>query len=150
MINETTTLLIDKIDKLVNEIEKAKKSLFIQFEVELKDTMKKHNINSVNVRVNNHEFADGEATSFSLYYDDCINFTYTDESGKKHEYEEDNDKYDDNGNESEKYKKLETIIKELKELFSAFDRDSLYEDNFSDEYGTIKFSIEDGKLTYGG
>jgi hypothetical protein len=61
--------------KQINDLEKTKqklvKKLKTEFDKELKNIFKKYpDIVSVSVAINNHEFNDGDTTSFDVYYED--------------------------------------------------------------------------------
>lgn len=120
-----------QVKELQNQIKKAKEGLYELFVSELTSLFKEYpHIKNINCYLNNHEFNDGDPTSFNLNYDD-LNLVFEDELGNETEY---------NGYPLDKEK--EFIRDKFITLFQKCDIESFYEDNFSEDSGTITFSYK--------
>jgi hypothetical protein len=126
----------NKINELKKKIKEAKAELKDVFESTILDFMTKNNILSFTFHVNNHEFNDGDATYFSIYFDGG-SLTYKDENGETQEIE---DFYDI------KDKNLKTIVKDATSLFESFDIEDFYEDEYGGAYESITFKVKNDKL----
>lgn len=108
---------INKIKELQQSIKDTMKSLEASFKEGLLKFMIENDIESFDIRVNNHEFNDGDLTYFSLYY----------------EYLEIEDL-------------SEEVCSKITNFFSLFDVDGFYESIFGDIHEYINFSVKNGKL----
>ena len=79
----------NQIKFLQTQVDEFKGQLSTLFETELLSLMKENSIKSIKMMVNNHEFNDGDATYFSLYYEDL---SFATEDGKSYEAYEDENK----------------------------------------------------------
>jgi hypothetical protein len=111
--------------KQIRELVKTKKTLVDKLKVELykelKDIFIKYpDIDTVVVPVNNHEFNDGDSTSFSVYHEDL---ELLDTDGESIDNED--------------------AVNELIDLFAKTDIDNVHECWFADEYGEIVLNRKD-------
>jgi hypothetical protein len=135
----------NKINELQKQIESYEKELAAHFDTELEtlfaskvNAIEGYTLDSINVGINNHEFNDGDATYFSLHYED-LRLVFTDSIGEEVEI----DGYSDHAIED----KAEKIREEIIELFELFDSGDFYESKFGDAYESIQFSLsKSGKL----
>lgn len=123
---ETIKLEIDNLNKQIVDLKSKIKD---SFRADLKDLVleNKDKFDRIEITVNNHEFNDGDATRFSLYYDD-MTLVYSDENGDEIEQRP----YGDTNSPE-----IETIRLKFVELFGAYDVDDIYESIYGDEYGTV-------------
>lgn len=133
---------IEEYKQFEKTIEERKKAVKIEFLENLLEYFKNSpEISYINVRVNNHEFADGDATSFSIYYEDEVNvkFSHIDEEieglcvGNYCKFEETGD-----GVTKENWKKVKEFVKIL-DLYTTIHESTFGEDayeylEFSDIY----------------
>lgn len=135
-MNKETAILALKT--LQQEIADKKKALRPLFEDGLRELFASQQpaVKSVEVRINNHEFNDGDATYFGFYYDDLgISFS-------------DGVAIDDyNGDEGEATDRHEAVREEFVKFFGEFDVDGFYETLYGDAYESLSFSYADGKVT---
>lgn len=104
----------------------------VNFKSDLKDLLEmyKGKFDRLEIGVNNHEFNDGDATYFSLHYED-MTLVYSDELGNESEQSP----YGEKDNPD-----MEAIRVKFVELFRAYDIDGLYESLYESEYEM--FTIE--------
>lgn len=125
------TEIKSKVKELESQIASLNKDLSDLFESELISLMKTRDVIRVEMSINNHEFNDGDATSFDLYYHD-LSISFKD------------------GRERESYgdenKDLEPLRKELVNFFSEFQ--SIFESKFGGESESINFTVKGNKLTW--
>lgn len=123
-----------EIDALRKQIEAHNKTLQSLFKENLIGLLTKHSVvvECVYMGINNHEFSDGDATHFSLYYQD-LNL-----------YGPNGEEYGNYGNETNR-----DIVKEFVKFFESFDVDKFYETFMGDFEESVTFRIEKGKLTIG-
>jgi len=96
-------------EKLVSQLKK-------EFDNEIKELFKKYpEVNRISIPINNHEYADGDATSFNVFAYDMMAFD-------KNENEIDSD---------------HAIYTELPDLFDLTDVENIHESWYSEEYGDI-------------
>lgn len=127
MSKETT---INEIKELQRQIEEKKKSLRPLFESGLQEIFAKYpDVTKIEVRVNNHEFNDGEETFFRLYYDD-LDVHFSNGSSIGGWDGESGDDVPSNG---------EAIADEFSDFFGQFDVDDFFEEVFGDEDSSIEF-----------
>ena len=106
-----------ELRNMKSRIEAFKQELAKDFRTSIKELFVKYpTLKEASCSINNHEFNDGEATYFSVYYEDGFDIEYTEDS-------EENDRLTD------------VINKELVELFDA--TSDVHETLFEGEYGTI-------------
>ena len=99
------------------------------FKTELLSLMKRDDVKVISMGLNNHEFNDGDATNFSLYYED-LKLEMND--GKVCEpYEDEN-------------KELKPLRESFVKFFDSFQ--SIFENEFSDGYESISFEVKGSKL----
>jgi hypothetical protein len=124
---ETIKLEIDNLNKQIFDLKSKIKN---SFHDDLKSLVleNKDKFDRIEITVNNHEFNDGDATRFSLYYDDMV-LVYLDEQGEEVEQR---GKYGDINSPE-----MEVIRQKFVELFSVYDVDDIYESIYGDEYGRI-------------
>ena len=97
-------------EKLVSKLKK-------EFNNEVKDLLKKYpEVERIAIPINNHEFADGDVTSFDVYACDMIAFD-------KNGWEIDND---------------HAIYEEIIDLFKSTNIDNIHELWYCEEYGDIE------------
>jgi hypothetical protein len=108
---------IQKIKELNKQIDDAFKALETEFKDGLLQLMRENNIKSFDVGVNNHEFNDGDATYFSLYYEDL---------------------------EIEGIPK--EVCEKISKFFGNFDVRDFHERMFGGKYENIEFCVENNKL----
>lgn len=97
-------------EKLVSKLKK-------EFDLEIKKLYKKYpEVERIAIPINNHEFADGDVTSFDVYACDMIAFD-------KNEEEIDND---------------HAIYEEIINLFESTNIDNIHELWYCEEYGDIE------------
>jgi hypothetical protein len=110
-IKETAT-------KLRTELKELKVKLKQKYEAGLKELFRLHpDVVSIRISINNHEFNDGDATYFSLHYDDLTLVLK-------------------NGEEVESYPKTKQVEKFI-DLFKSFDIENFYEDIYGEEYESV-------------
>ena len=121
---------MENIDEILKSVEAAqktikdnKKNLEEIYKIQIQNILKPYeNICAIRIRLNNHEFNDGEATYFSLYYDDVI-LEFND------------------GSEYKGYPKVEEnekIRQEIRKFFAQFDIEHFYEDMYGDDYESVR------------
>lgn len=121
---QTKSELKLKISEAQKAIKEAQSNLRGLFDEALLEFFKNNpNIAAFSVYVNNHEFNDGDETSFSVYHDSA-NLT------------------DKDGNEIDDSEKQE----EINSIFTSFDIGSFFEQEFSDAYEDLTFSVENNKV----
>lgn len=87
------------------------------------------------IRINNHEFNDGDATSFSIYYEDV---EVTDADGNIFER-------NDYGSSDPDRNRSNPLVNAVYDLFSTYDTGNLHERLFGDEYDYIEVSRHNAK-----
>lgn len=81
-------------------------------------------LEQIKIRINNHEFADGDVTSFSLYYED-VKVTDTDNNiFERNDY----------GSSDPDRNRSHPLVMAVFDLFNTYDVADLYEFIFGDEY----------------
>lgn len=126
----------EQINKIKNTVEELQKSIRDQYQLlrqefesgiaEILKNLKDSKIKSISMYLNNHDFNDGEATYFSLYYDDLRLLT-----NRGREY----DGYPKN-------KELDKVRDNCIEFFKQFDVDNFYEKIYGEfGSGTLTFSL---------
>lgn len=97
-------------EKLVSKLKK-------EFNNEIKELFKKYpEVDRISIPINNHEYADGDATSFNVFAYDMMAFD-------KNEDEIDSD---------------HAIYTELPDLFDLTDVENIHESWYREEYGDIE------------
>lgn len=121
----------NKIKELELQINSLKEDLSSLFKSELVSLMNGNGVVRIEMRVNNHEFNDGDATSFSLYYED-LSIILSD------------------GREIEPYSESNKDLKNLRQEFVDFfgEFQSIFESEFGDVYESVAFTIKKDKLTW--
>jgi hypothetical protein len=130
--------LKQKYNELQNQIKTQQEELRILFKSGLEELFKlDKNIKSLECRINNHEFNDGDATYFSLYYEDLTMTYIIDELGNEIEVD---------GYNNVK-KEVSAIRENIVGFFKQCDIDNFYEDLFGEKaYESISFNFKDNKL----
>jgi hypothetical protein len=118
----------DIINKLIEQnaiVSKLKDEAEEEFLANLKQLFADNpNLVQIRIHINNHEFADGDATSFSLYYED-VEVADTDANiFERNDYKSS----DPDRNRSH------PLVKAVFDLFDKYDVSDLYERIFGDEY----------------
>ena len=135
-MNNQINTINQAVKELKDKIESAKKELKGFFDSSIVQLFNEHKtVKRLEIYLNNHEWSDGDQTSFYLSYDDLKLIT-EDELGNETE----TDGYGEETEENEK------IRDQFVDLFKSCDIDSFYEDNFNEESGTLEFSVKNGKL----
>ena len=117
---------LSKIQSLNEQVRAAKLELITEFKSELKKIFVKNpTLESIEMYVNNHEFNDGDATSFYLGYEDLKIVV----NGEEIEREYDREAGDYNPN---------PVIESLIDLFG--DVHCIHEDLYGDEYEHLTIS----------
>ena len=117
---------LSKIQSLNEQVRAAKLELITEFKSELKKIFVKNpTLESIEMYVNNHEFNDGDATSFYLGYEDLKVLV----DGEEIEREYDREAGDYNPN---------PVIESLIDLFG--DVHCIHEDLYGDEYEHLTIS----------
>lgn len=126
---------IQALKNLQQEIVEKKKSLRPLFEDGLQELFAKYPfVKSLRIGLNNHEFNDGDATHFSLYYEDMdVHFTDDVILGG----------YENEGEPTDAHK---AAHKKFVKFFGEFDVDGFYETLYGDAYESIYFKSKDGKV----
>ncbi len=129
--NEITKEIKDLQEQIKNKIT----DLQSLFKDGLKDLLAANpDIDNISCYINNHEFNDGDSTYFSFSYEEPV-LTLKDGT----EY----DNYDDIPN-----KEHDKVRKEFVTFCKQFDVDGFYESLFGEQYESIGFSLDKGKLSY--
>ena len=81
-------------------------------------------LQQITVRINNHEFNDGDRTNFSLYYED-VEITDTESNTFER---------NDYGSSDPDRNCSHTLVKAVYDLFEKYDVSDLYENIFGDNY----------------
>lgn len=118
----------DIINKLIEQnaiVSKLKDEAEEEFLANLKQLFADNpNLAQIKIRINNHEFADGDATSFSLYYED-VEVTDTESNTfERNDYKSS----DPDRNRSH------PLVKVVYDLFEKYDVSDLHERIFEKEY----------------
>jgi hypothetical protein len=118
----------DIINKLIEQnaiVSKLKNEAKEEFLANLKQLFADNpNLAQIKIRINNHEFADGDATSFSLYYED-VEVTDTDANiFERNDY----------GSSDPDRNRSHPLVKAVFDLFDKYDVSDLYERIFGEEY----------------
>ena len=117
---------LSKIQSLNEQVRAAKLELITEFKSELKKIFVKNpTLESIEMYVNNHEFNDGDATSFYLGYEDLK--VLVDGEEIEREYDNENGGYKPN-----------PVIESLIDLFG--DVHCIHEDLYGDEYEHLTIS----------
>lgn len=121
-------------EELRSKITQALELAESYFKEALIELFKKYsNVQAITIRINNHEFNDGDATFFSLNYDDiAMDFK---------EVEEGEEADIDYSNASENQRK---VLKEFADLFEDCDVAFLYESLFGDEHESVTIEFKEG------
>lgn len=129
-------IAIQALKDLQKEIVEKKKSLRPMFETGLAELFQKHSlVKSLELNVNNHEFNDGDATHFSLYYEDMtVNFS---DGVVISPYDE------DVGSPSKEHG---VTRDEFVNFFNEFAVDDFYETLYGDAYESLTFECRAGKV----
>lgn len=124
-INTIKTELAQLNLQIQNLTERTK----VNFKSDLKDLLEEYKgkFDRLDIGLNNHEFNDGDATSFGLHYED-MTLVYSDELGNESEQSS----YGDKDNPD-----MEAIRMKFVELFKAYDLGDLYESLYGDEYESV-------------
>lgn len=116
---------IDAYQALQNQLDQLKETVKNEFNENLRSIFEAFpELNSLSLRVSNHEFNDGDATIFSVDYESMIIYVNDEEIERR--------SYGNNKNSDH------PILSELYSLFEKYD--SLMEYMFGDEYKVIHFS----------
>lgn len=129
---------IQALKTLQQEIADKKKALRPLFENGLRELFASQQpaVKSVEVRINNHEFNDGDATYFGFYYDD-LGISFSDGTAIS----------DYNGDEGAVTDQHRAAQAEFVKFFGEFDVDGFYETLYGDAYESLTFTCENGKVT---
>ena len=120
---------LKKIEELKNQLNTAKSELQKEFKAELKKIFVDNpTLDSIEMSLNNHEFNDGDATSFYIGYED-MNLMI---DGEEVEREWDN---------ATKEYKPNPLLESLIELFG--DTQCIHEDLYGDEWEHLSITRED-------
>jgi hypothetical protein len=120
---------LKKIEELKNQLNAVKSELQNEFKAELKKIFVDNpKLDSVEMYLNNHEFNDGDATSFYIGYEDLKIVV----EGEEVEREWDNATKEYNPN---------PVLESLIELFG--DVHCIHEDLYGDEYEHLSITRED-------
>lgn len=120
---------LKKIEELKNQLSAVKSELRNEFRAELKKIFVANpTLDSIEMYVNNHEFNDGDATSFYIGYEDLKIVV----EGEEVEREWDN---------ATKEYKLNPVIESLIHLFG--DTQCIHEDMYGDEWEHLSITRED-------
>lgn len=120
---------IARINELNNQLRDAKKALENEFWIELKNIFDNNpKLESISMYVNNHEFNDGDATTFYLGYDDMTITVDDEEVGRE---------WDSKTKEYVSNPTLDSLI----ELFE--NTQDIHEDMFSGEYENMTIDRDD-------
>lgn len=120
---------IARIDELNNQLRDAKNALQKEFWIELKNIFDNNpKLESISMYVNNHEFNDGDVTTFYLGYDD-MTITVDDEEVIR--------EWDSKTKEYVSNPTLDSLI----ELFE--NTQDIHEDMFSGEYENMTIDRDD-------
>lgn len=125
------TEIIDKLTEQYEILSKLKADAEAEFKANLVQLFEDNpTLMSFRIRVNNHEFNDGDPTYFGLYYED-VEVTDTDANiFERNDYECSNpDRNCSN-----------PLVMAVYNLFERYDKENLYECLFGDEYGVIEVS----------
>ncbi len=114
---------ISELNAQIQVIQDEAKTLFKQ---EVKKLMQEQGIASIEIRINNYAFNDGEPEYWSLYYD---SMTLTFCNG---------DEFDGYGEKKDQYK---SIHNKMYDFFKEFDNDDFYEQMFGPECDDSECSI---------
>lgn len=125
------TKIIDKLTEQYEIISKLKVDGKAEFKANLLQLFEDNpTLLKFKIRVNNHEFNDGDATHFSLYYEDV---EVTDADGNIFER-------NDYGCSDPDRNRENTLVKAVYDLFDRYERGNLHEYLFGDESGYIEVS----------
>jgi len=120
---------LKKIEELKNQLNTVKSELQKEFKAELKKIFVDNpTLDSIEMYLNNHEFNDGDATSFYIGYEDLKIVV----EGEEVEREWDN---------ATKEYKPNPVLESLIELFG--DVHCIHEDLYGDEYEHLSITRED-------
>jgi len=120
---------IARINELNNQLRDATKALENEFWIELKNIFDNNpKLESISMYVNNHEFNDGDATTFYLGYDDMTITVDDEEVGRE---------WDSKTKEYVSNPTLDSLI----ELFE--NTQDIHEDMFSGEYENMTIDRDD-------
>jgi len=120
---------LKKIEELKNQLNTVKSELQNEFKAELKKIFVDNpTLDSIEMYLNNHEFNDGDVTSFYIGYED-MNLIIDGEEVER--------EWDNNTKEYKPNPVLESLI----ELFG--DTQCIHEDLYGDEYEHLSITRED-------
>lgn len=132
-MNKEINKIKDQIKSLKDTIDESYQSLEAFYNKGLLEIFQANpSLVSISLRVNNHEFNDGDATSFSVYTD-CPTLTLKDVNGDEEEDVEEG-----------------PIFDKLVEFFQLFEYEAFYEKLYGDAYEYINISLnEKGEVEAG-
>ena len=125
------TEIIDKLIEQYEIISKLKLDAKAEFKANLAQLFEDNpTLLQFKIRVNNHEFNDGDATNFSLYYED-VEVTDTDANiFERNDY----------GCSDPDRNRSNPLVTAVYDLFNRYDTGNLHEYLFGDEYDYIEVS----------
>lgn len=134
----TSTDTINKIKAIVKQVKDLQKELSTLFKADIAAFLKKHeeSFDGVRIGVSNHEFSDGDLTSFYLLYEEpeYIHFSKNDES------------LDDENDETPEI--FQPAQKEFSKLLGKYDVEDFFEQEFGNYYESVDITVKDGQLVY--
>ena len=132
-----TTTQIDQLSQLNKRVEEQEALVVEEFQSNLRDIFVQFpELRSVSASLNNHEFNDGDATYFSVYYE---NMTIV--VAKKDEQDEEIQRSDYGKDKNTDH----PILKELYSLFSRYE--SVMETLYGNKYGEISINRSSLNIT---
>lgn len=125
------TEIIDKLTEQYEIVSKLKVDAKAEFKANLVQLFADNpTLLQFKIRINNHEFNDGDATNFSLYYED-VEVTDTDANiFERNDY----------GCSDPDRNRSNPLVKAVYDLFDRYDRGNLHEFIFGDEYDYMEIS----------
>lgn len=123
-----------EVKKAQEIIKQCKTSMKTLFETEMIALFKENpTVENISMGVNNHEWNDGDATTFDIYYED-LSLEFKDDTTYDPCNEGDTDKDD------------EKIRESFVELMGLFDVESFYEQHYGEAYESFTLSVKNDKL----
>ena len=122
---------VNTLNELIPALNLLKEAVSDEFKQNLKSLFEENpTLASIKIRINNHEFNDGDTTYFGFYYDDV---TVTDSDGNEHER--------NNYSSTDKDRnRNQPLVKAVYDLFEKYDILDNYETLFGDAYERIVIS----------
>jgi sulfur carrier protein ThiS len=123
---------ITELKNLLKQVETSKQEAIVEFNQRVKQLFVDHpSLSRIQIRVNNHEFNDGDRTYFEVDYTDSL--VIMDSDGNEYFYDD---------------KDVNPIVNAVWQLFSEYNADNMHELMYGDEYETLAITRSSVNMPY--